>query len=295
MDGLKNWFACIFFIITIIFCGCQTDKKGRNHFLNDVNLFQALIDSVVKNNDSVSGIILHIESPDLHISWTGISGVDKIGGNSKLRENQPFRIASITKTFVATAILLLYERKKLSLEDSIGKYIDKKHLAELIRDGYKTEKISIRTLLNHTSEIKPKEMSSIVHPYYNGKDFCNINPSIDLYGGGGLISAIFFKLLFENKEFAKSETLEIMLKKTQFLNDYKSPQDYRLGIQVGEIDGVKIFYHTGIWGTLAGYVPELKTSIAINFTNKYEPQIIIKTISIIKRIGKHKFNSWGKR
>jgi len=43
--------------------------------------------------------------------------------NIKNNVDTRFRIASITKEFTAAAVLLLYEEKKFSLTDQIGKYV----------------------------------------------------------------------------------------------------------------------------------------------------------------------------
>ena len=60
-----------------------------------------------------------------------------------------FRIGSTTKTFVATVVLQLAGEKKLSLDDTVEKW-----LPGLIKgNGYDGSKITIRQLLNHTSGI----------------------------------------------------------------------------------------------------------------------------------------------
>ncbi|MCS6775606.1 MAG: serine hydrolase domain-containing protein [Chloroherpetonaceae bacterium] len=57
-----------------------------------------------------------------------------------------YQLASITKTFTATAILLLAQEGKLSLEDSVRKFLPDAPAA--------WEGITVRHLLNHTSGIK---------------------------------------------------------------------------------------------------------------------------------------------
>ena len=59
-------------------------------------------------------------------------------------ETTVYRIGSITKMFTAAAILLLVEEEKISLDDSISKYLNE------YPDG---ERITIRHLLTHTSGI----------------------------------------------------------------------------------------------------------------------------------------------
>ncbi len=57
----------------------------------------------------------------------------------------PFRLASVTKMFTATAVLMLAERGRLSLDDTVAKFFP-----ALLASG---EKITVRHLLAHTSGI----------------------------------------------------------------------------------------------------------------------------------------------
>jgi CubicO group peptidase (beta-lactamase class C family) len=80
-----------------------------------------------------------------------------------------FELASLTKPFTATAVLMLVERKKLSLDDDV-----RKHLPELpVYDAKKP--IRIRHLLNHTSGL-PDYLGFDLLPatgkgYWNGDDY----------------------------------------------------------------------------------------------------------------------------
>ncbi|MFJ8469042.1 serine hydrolase domain-containing protein [Streptomyces swartbergensis] len=68
------------------------------------------------------------------------------------RERSPgdhFRGASITKTFVATVLLQLEAERRLSLDDTVERW-----LPGLVRgNGYDGDRITLRQLLNHTSGI----------------------------------------------------------------------------------------------------------------------------------------------
>jgi len=81
--------------MVIVFSNCQIEKK-KNISAN-TKPFHELIGSIVNAKESVEGIILHIESPELNISWTGVAGNDPIGVNLKLRTDQPFRIDCVPK------------------------------------------------------------------------------------------------------------------------------------------------------------------------------------------------------
>ncbi|MET4897609.1 serine hydrolase domain-containing protein [Sphingomonadaceae bacterium jetA1] len=67
------------------------------------------------------------------------------GQNGPADPKLPYQIASVSKQFTAAAILLLADEGKLSLDDTVGKYIPG------ITDG---DKITIRQLLSHTSGLR---------------------------------------------------------------------------------------------------------------------------------------------
>lgn len=72
-------------------------------------------------------------------------GYADFSGNKLNASNTRFPIASITKTFTATAILQLYEKGKLKINDPVEKYLPE--------FPYPTMKI--RHLLSHTSGLQP--------------------------------------------------------------------------------------------------------------------------------------------
>jgi D-alanyl-D-alanine carboxypeptidase len=62
-----------------------------------------------------------------------------------------FRIASVTKTFVAAAILRLSEDGRLGLDDPVAAHLSPATLALLRGDGYAVGAMRLRHLLTHTS------------------------------------------------------------------------------------------------------------------------------------------------
>ena len=79
---------------------------------------------------------------DGRLVWSGSSGVAR-DGLTLLRPNSTMVIGSITKTFVAAAILQLVEEGRLGLDDSV-----RTHLPEIRQVS---RAITIRQLLDHTS------------------------------------------------------------------------------------------------------------------------------------------------
>jgi CubicO group peptidase (beta-lactamase class C family) len=79
-----------------------------------------------------------------NILFQGSFGYKNIETKTINTQSTLFPIASLTKQFTSTAILLLQENKKLSISDMIGDYIQ---VPESMKD------ISIKNLMNHTSGI----------------------------------------------------------------------------------------------------------------------------------------------
>lgn len=111
---------------------------------------QALLDSVVEAG-STPGIMLRLDAPSLGFSWSGASGVADLATETSLARENPVRIASNTKTFVAAAILRLWEEGQLGLDDALSMHLPTEYAEILAGDGYDLEAITIRHLLTHTS------------------------------------------------------------------------------------------------------------------------------------------------
>lgn len=83
----------------------------------------------------------------------------------KTTTDTPFYIASLSKPFTATAILLLQQRGALSFDDKASKYI-----AQL--PNY-AKNLTIRQLLNHTSGIPDYESALTGQKGLTNRDICN--------------------------------------------------------------------------------------------------------------------------
>ncbi|HXI23065.1 MAG TPA: serine hydrolase [Pyrinomonadaceae bacterium] len=75
-------------------------------------------------------------------------GVAKLGANTPITSRSLFHMASVTKTFVATAIMQLVEQGKIDLDAPLTKYLP---YFKLDDERYKA--ITIRQMLSHTSGI----------------------------------------------------------------------------------------------------------------------------------------------
>ena len=112
---------------------------------------QAELDKQVKSDIFIS-LSVAVILPDGRI-WTGAAGKADVAAGTLTTPDTSYEIASITKTFVATLVLLLAQDGKLSLEDTIGKWLPQ--LRSNAR--FMADKVTIRQLLSHTSGISDYE------------------------------------------------------------------------------------------------------------------------------------------
>lgn len=96
------------------------------------------------NADDYTGISAAVSYGD-SIVWKGAEGFSNPYENIKVNPDMVFAIASITKMFTASIILRMAEENKLSLNDSIAKWIQP--------DEKINGAITVKQLLNHTSGI----------------------------------------------------------------------------------------------------------------------------------------------
>jgi CubicO group peptidase (beta-lactamase class C family) len=82
---------------------------------------------------------------DGKVVWTGARGTANLAMGEKLTTETRFDIASLSKQFTATAILMLQREGQLSLSDPIGEYVD-----GLPKWG---TSITLEQLMHHTSHI----------------------------------------------------------------------------------------------------------------------------------------------
>ncbi|MER5305099.1 serine hydrolase domain-containing protein [Streptomyces lasiicapitis] len=81
--------------------------------------------------------------------WKAAAGLGDIERETPRGADDHYRVASITKTFVATVVLQLEAEGKLDLDDTVGSWLP----GVVEGNGHDGDRITIRQLLNHSSGI----------------------------------------------------------------------------------------------------------------------------------------------
>ena len=317
---------------------------GPGHELEDA------VNQATTNGSDHAGYSLAVFSTQAR--YGAYSGWENPDDETPITGNTAFRLASITKTYVASTVLRLWEEGMVDLQSPISKLIDPQFNEWLQSDGYDIDKILLRHLLTHTGGVfdhaqdryieillnnpetewtragqvkagvdwgdpvgKPgelfyysdtgyilvgniieritgKTLSASVrqwvnfeklgikqtywerfenppanvnraHQHFQGMDTYNWSPTIDVYGGGGLVAtpadvALFFNKLLTGQVFKNRETLSLMLSKEGLPEN--SP--YRIGMFEFNYDGKQAYGHYGYWGTLVAHDPITNKTIA---------------------------------
>jgi D-alanyl-D-alanine carboxypeptidase len=139
---------------------------GQNIMINNgyskAAAVQKVMDRFTEKDLPGVGIAVYSEAEGW---WASASGFSQIESKTKMTTASVHYLQSVSKTYLAVAILQLYEQNKISLDDAIGKYLPAKYVRILPN----TESITIRMLLNHTSGLP--EYNS--HPRYTAKVLLN--------------------------------------------------------------------------------------------------------------------------
>ena len=94
----------------------------------------------------IAGLAVGIGTGDQGLIYTSTNGHKNLNTQEKMSEDTPFHMASVTKLFTSTAILLLQEKGDLHLDDPVTSHLPWFHMAD---QRYK--EITIRQLMTHTS------------------------------------------------------------------------------------------------------------------------------------------------
>jgi len=110
---------------------------------------QGLVDADVASWPTMPGRLLHVLGPGIDVEV--VAGVADIATGEPLVPGSRFRIASVTKPFVAAATLRLVEDRRLSLDDTVASLLAGSYEELLRAGGYETGAMTLRHLLTHTS------------------------------------------------------------------------------------------------------------------------------------------------
>jgi D-alanyl-D-alanine carboxypeptidase len=132
----------LLYLVAMNFMTCSKDSPVESK--NDPTLAERLQKALDDGLESYNGIGISaaVIMPDGE-TWVGVSGVSH--GTTAITPDMPFAAGSIAKIFTGSTILQLVQESKISLEDSLYKWLP--------AYPYIDSTITVRQLLNHTGGI----------------------------------------------------------------------------------------------------------------------------------------------
>ncbi|CAN5399344.1 serine hydrolase domain-containing protein [soil metagenome] len=148
-------FSFLFFVVVFFCCASQTDEKGykRPEALSQDSINKILkelkasakaqqLDTLFKNKVKLAGFngcVLIAQRGQ--IIYKNAFGFSNCKTKDSLKLNSAFQLASASKTFTATAILMLADQGKLKLTDNVQKFFP----------NFPYQDITVKLLLSHRS------------------------------------------------------------------------------------------------------------------------------------------------
>jgi D-alanyl-D-alanine carboxypeptidase len=137
-------------------------------------------------------------------------------------------------------------------------------LAQAFRSLLRFDELKLGTIHLETLEPVPSGAAPRMRQYFGDFDIAGLDASIDLYGGGGLVSDVhdlcgFWRALFEGRVFDHPTTLTMM---TSTVPGPDPDTDFGLGVFRHRFGAHEVWLHTGFWGTFALFDPNTSTTIA---------------------------------
>lgn len=165
-----------------------------------------------------------------------------------------------------------------------------------MRDLLKFSSLGLQETWFVDLESKPKGVKSFAHQYSTkfsrGSDA--INPSWDLFGGGGLAAtskdvARFFQCLFEGKII---EDEIILAEMYRYVPPIGQTRNYCLGLyHIPSFFGETVYYHGGFWGTDVMYLPKYNIAIFVSTLRRESRDINpVLANTILQLLKVHYFN-----
>lgn len=144
------------FLLCIAMIALQTVGSAQLNYVYNQRLDQVFDSVCTKFNIKGATAAIHVPNEGM---WEGVHGISH--DNVSINKDMYMGIGSNTKTYFAVLMLKLQEQGKLSLEDTIGQWIQHPNVSG---------KITIRQMLNHTSGLfsftSSNKMNVYITPNY---------------------------------------------------------------------------------------------------------------------------------
>lgn len=143
MRSRRRWCASV--SVGVLLSGAAAGESATGDLAKRLRKqFEPVLDQAIKDHD-IPGFVMAVVA-DGKTVYTVTRGVRSLGGQEALHARSLFHMASVTKPFVATAVMQLVEAARVDLDQPVQRYLpyfrlkDPRHAA-----------ITVRQMLSHSS------------------------------------------------------------------------------------------------------------------------------------------------
>lgn len=139
------------------------------------------------------------------------------------------------------------------------------------------DRLGLRSTWFETLEPAPAGVPPRARQSFAGQDASDLDPSFDLFGGGGLVAttrdmAHFLRAVFQGRILERPESLRAFTT-VPAANRATDNGPYALGIYRVVVDGRVCWAHAGFWGTVAAHCPSIDVSYAADRYEARQPAL----------------------
>ncbi len=160
-SSMKQWILPFLLLLA----ACSSKKTNHSNFVSKLD---SLYTKTFPAGEPGAAILVMKGDSILFAKGYGVADVET---NIPISTKTLFNVGSISKTFVANAILILQEQRKLSIEDSLHQYFPN------FKNKQIAQRVKIKHLLSHTSGLPDnRQVSKDTVFYLTAKDAENWEP-----------------------------------------------------------------------------------------------------------------------
>lgn len=156
-----------------------------------------------------------------------------------------------------------------------------------VRELLGLDRLGLTHTYHESIDPEPPDIPPLAHQYEGAFDVAGFDASVDLWGGGGLVStcgdlALFFCALMRGQVFRRPETLALMCTRSAGVPPVEAsptaevdlttdPANAGMFLYRTELAGEVFWGHGGFWGTTAFTCPRLDLTVVTQYGQAHMP------------------------
>lgn len=147
-------------------------------------------------------------------------------------------------------------------------------LAAAVRESARLDDLGLQATWWELAEAAPGGLEPRARQYWDGWDVSGLHPTVDLFGGGGLVASPLDTALFVDALLSQAPPGGLVMRddelQLRLLGEGKNPVQggYKRGISKTRLGDKPAYYHSGFWGTAVYHLPEQAVTIAGAVTDR---------------------------